>query len=170
MAGKYMIKFSNYFQHKIVIKFSRNLIVTLPEYKDMSRSRKLSQQCHFVCSQTQSISTLKNIFRLMYLLCPIMLQSLKKILTADPDIKICTIAQLAQKMCFQKLNTDSFSLVIVSYHPHSGSCDISFHSFGPYWAKIAHLAKERNFSEVIFVYLVRPIIMLSFKNKSQQRF
>ena len=42
MVGRYMIKFSNYFQQKIVIKLSRNLIVTLPEYKDMFRSRKLS--------------------------------------------------------------------------------------------------------------------------------
>ena len=42
----------NYFQHKIVIEFSRNLIVTLPEYKGMSRARKLSEQCHFICSQT----------------------------------------------------------------------------------------------------------------------
>ena len=41
MVEKYMIKLSNYFQHKIVIGFSRNLIVTLPENKDMSRSRKL---------------------------------------------------------------------------------------------------------------------------------
>ena len=54
MVEKYMIKLSNYFQHKIVIGFSRNLIATLPENKDMSRSRKLIQLCDFICSQAQS--------------------------------------------------------------------------------------------------------------------
>ena len=118
MAGKYMIKFSNYFQHKIVIKFSRNLIVTSPEYKDMSRSRKLSQQCHFICSQTQSVYfSIEKYFQIFVLTVPYHAAKFeKKILSTDLDIKLCTIYHLAQKRCFQKLNTDSFSLVIVSYH------------------------------------------------------